>query len=65
VYLEKSIASDQTDAQSWYLLGRCYMSQQKYPKAYKAYQQAVYRDGRKPYFLVQHRCVVLSDQPIP
>ncbi|KAH0140000.1 TPR-like protein, partial [Aureobasidium melanogenum] len=25
-YLEKSVNSDQTDAQSWYLLGRCYMS---------------------------------------
>ncbi|KAJ6441992.1 transcriptional corepressor Cyc8 [Purpureocillium lavendulum] len=40
-YLEKS---------SWYLLGRCYMSQQKYPKAYEAYQQAVYRDGKNPTF---------------
>jgi len=26
------------------------MSQQKYPKAYDAYQQAVYRDGRNPTF---------------
>ena len=26
------------------------MSQQKYPKAYEAYQQAVYRDGRNPTF---------------
>jgi len=41
---------DNTDAQSWYLLGRCYMSQQKYSKAYEAYQQAVYRDGRNPTF---------------
>lgn len=65
-YLEKSVNSgktvkqvlhctrlhvaDQSDAQSWYLLGRCYMSQQKYPKAYEAYQQAVYRDGRNPTF---------------
>ncbi|KAF2839640.1 TPR-like protein [Patellaria atrata CBS 101060] len=49
-YLELSVASDQTDAQSWYLLGRCYMSQAKYPKAYEAYQQAVYRDGRNPTF---------------
>ena len=31
-------------------VGRCYMSQQKYPKAYEAYQQAVYRDGRNPTF---------------
>lgn len=42
--------TDQTDAQSWYLLGRCYMSQHKFPKAYEAYQQAVYRDGRNPTF---------------
>lgn len=49
-YLEKSVGADQQDAQSWYLLGRCYMSQQKYPKAYEAYQQAVYRDGRNPTF---------------
>ena len=42
--------SDTSDAQSWYLLGRCYISQQKYPKAYEAYQQAVYRDGRNPTF---------------
>ncbi|KAF2433081.1 TPR-like protein [Tothia fuscella] len=49
-YLEKSVSSDQNDAQSWYLLGRCYMAQQKYPKAYEAYQQAVYRDGRNPTF---------------
>ncbi|KAF2668304.1 TPR-like protein, partial [Microthyrium microscopicum] len=49
-YLEKSVASDQGDAQSWYLLGRCYMQQQKYPRAYEAYQQAVYRDGRNPTF---------------
>lgn len=26
------------------------MSQQKFPKAYEAYQQAVYRDGRNPTF---------------
>ncbi|EMR65542.1 putative transcriptional corepressor protein [Eutypa lata UCREL1] len=49
-YLEKSVTADGNDAQSWYLLGRCYMSQQKYPKAYEAYQQAVYRDGRNPTF---------------
>lgn len=49
-YLEKSVSADNSDAQSWYLLGRCYMSQQKYPKAYEAYQQAVYRDGRNPTF---------------
>ena len=50
VHNEANIFSDNTDAQSWYLLGRCYMSQQKYSKAYEAYQQAVYRDGRNPTF---------------
>lgn len=49
-FLEKSVSADNNDAQSWYLLGRCYMSQAKYPKAYEAYQQAVYRDGRNPTF---------------
>ncbi|KZO99611.1 TPR-like protein, partial [Calocera viscosa TUFC12733] len=38
------------DAQSWYLLGRAYMAAEKYNKAYEAYQQAVYRDGRNPTF---------------
>ena len=41
---------DPHDAQSWYLLGRAYMASQKYNKAYEAYQQAVYRDGRNPTF---------------
>ncbi|BFZ58184.1 glucose repression mediator protein [Savitreella phatthalungensis] len=49
-YLTKSLEADGSDAQSWYLLGRCYMAQQKYNKAYEAYQQAVYRDGRNPTF---------------
>lgn len=39
---------DPPDAQSWYLLGRAYMAGQKYNKAYEAFQQAVYRDGRNP-----------------
>lgn len=41
---------DPADSQSWYLLGRAYMAGQKYNKAYEAYQQAVYRDGRNPTF---------------
>ena len=44
--------ADASDAQSWYLLGRAYMTQQKYNKAYEAYQQAVYRDGRNPTFWI-------------
>jgi len=39
---------DPNDTQTYYLIGRCYMSQQKYNKAYEAYQQAVYRDNRNP-----------------
>ncbi|KAG5654344.1 hypothetical protein H0H81_004298 [Sphagnurus paluster] len=49
-YLTKSLEADPSDAQSWYLLGRAYMAGQKYNKAYEAYQQAVYRDGRNPTF---------------
>ncbi|KAG0321842.1 hypothetical protein BGZ99_003675 [Dissophora globulifera] len=49
-FLTRSIESDNTDAQSWYLMGRCYMAQQKYNKAYEAYQQAVYRDSKNPTF---------------
>lgn len=48
--LQLTVMPDNEDAQSWYLLGRCYMAQQKFPKAYEAYQQAVYRDGRNPTF---------------
>ncbi|KZV74782.1 TPR-like protein [Peniophora sp. CONT] len=49
-YLTKSLEADPGDAQSWYLLGRAFMAGQKYNKAYEAYQQAVYRDGRNPTF---------------
>ncbi|KAJ1340665.1 hypothetical protein BSLG_004759 [Batrachochytrium salamandrivorans] len=48
--LKQSLDSDPSDAQTWYLLGRCYMAQQKYNEAYDAYQQAVYRNGRNPTF---------------
>ncbi|KAK4516196.1 uncharacterized protein ATC70_011165 [Mucor velutinosus] len=48
--LTKSISADSADAQSWYLLGRCYMAEQNYTKAYESYQQAVYRDARNPIF---------------
>jgi len=45
VYLE-----DSNDPFSWYLLGRGYMTNGNYGKAYEAYQQAVYRDGKNPAF---------------
>jgi len=49
-FLTRSIEADPNDGQTWYLLGRCYMAQQKYRKAYDAYQQAVNRDNRNPTF---------------
>jgi tetratricopeptide (TPR) repeat protein len=44
VLLTRSIEADPNDPQTWYLLGRCHMAQQKYNKAYESYQQAVHRD---------------------
>ncbi|KAI8801638.1 hypothetical protein BJ742DRAFT_749407 [Cladochytrium replicatum] len=49
-YLLRSLETDRNDAQTYYLLGRCYMQQQKFNKAYEAYQNAVYRDDRNPTF---------------
>lgn len=48
--LLKAVELDAKDAFSWYLLGRCYVSQKLFTKAYEAFQQAVYRDGRHPAF---------------
>jgi len=49
-YLLRSIESDASVGQTWYYLGRCYMSQKKYKKAYDAYQQAVIRDVKNATF---------------
>lgn len=49
-YLIRSRDANPSDGQTWYILGRCYMSLEKYRKAYDAFQQAVYRDGRNPSF---------------
>eukprot|EP01006_Ploeotia_vitrea_P012736 TRINITY_DN33656_c0_g1_i1.p1 TRINITY_DN33656_c0_g1~~TRINITY_DN33656_c0_g1_i1.p1 ORF type:complete len:599 (-),score=89.95 TRINITY_DN33656_c0_g1_i1:1095-2891(-) len=49
-YLVRSKDVDQSDGQTWYLLGRCYMAKQEFRKAYDAYQQAVFRDGKNPTF---------------
>ncbi|KAH8836039.1 hypothetical protein DL96DRAFT_1442291, partial [Flagelloscypha sp. PMI_526] len=40
--------ADASDWKNWYYLGRLYIEGQKYNKAYEAYQQAVYREGRNP-----------------
>ncbi|ODV88656.1 hypothetical protein CANCADRAFT_29521, partial [Tortispora caseinolytica NRRL Y-17796] len=49
-YLHESLEADDQDAQSWYLLGRCYMAKQNYSKAYEAYQHAVFKEGKNPTF---------------
>lgn len=49
-FLNRSLKADSNDAQTWYLLGRCSMSEENYNKAYESYQQAVYRDARNPTF---------------
>jgi cytochrome c-type biogenesis protein CcmH/NrfG len=49
-YLMRSIEADQNDGQTWYLLGRCYMGQQQFQKAYDAYQRAVLKDSQNPTF---------------
>ena len=49
-FLNRATAIDNSDGQSWYILGRCHMAQRQYNKAYDAYQQAVYRDVKNPTF---------------
>lgn len=48
--LRLPLTLDANDPFSWYLLGRAYMTTQNFGKAYEAYQQAVYRDGKNPAF---------------
>jgi glucose repression mediator protein len=47
-YLQRSLDADDSDAQTWYLLGKCFMTKQNYRSAYDAYQHAVFRDGSNP-----------------
>eukprot|EP00301_Raphidiophrys_heterophryoidea_P022185 c6404_g1_i1.p1 GENE.c6404_g1_i1~~c6404_g1_i1.p1 ORF type:complete len:514 (+),score=102.65 c6404_g1_i1:41-1543(+) len=49
-YLVQSIQLDHTDGQAWHLLGRIYMSQQKFRRSYDAFQQAIYRDPNNAVF---------------
>lgn len=44
--LSQSLGSDPNDPQSWYLLGRAYVSAEEYNDAYEAYQQGLYRDSK-------------------
>lgn len=46
--LTQSLDSDPNDQKAWYMLGRAYMDAEEYNKAYEAYQQTVYRDGKNP-----------------
>ncbi|KAJ1922271.1 glucose repression mediator protein [Mycoemilia scoparia] len=47
--LSRAIEADNNESQAWYLLGRCYMLQKDYSKAYEAYQQAVRAIRIDPY----------------
>ena len=49
-YLQQSLEVDASDGQSWYLIGRCWMAENQYKKAYQAYQQAVCREPRNATF---------------
>lgn len=49
-YLSKSLEVDNSDAQTWYILGRCYMLLQKFTKSYESFHEAVVRDGSNPSF---------------
>lgn len=48
--LLRVVELDPTDAFSWYLVGRGYMTHKLYNKAYESYQHAVRRDSRNPSF---------------
>ena len=48
--LLKATEEDPSDALNWYYLGRLYLQLRQPTKAYDAYQQAVYRDGRNAAF---------------
>lgn len=72
-YLKMSIKADSSDDQTWYILGRCYMAQKKYRRAYDAYQQVpsswaplMFNSGcitrpAESYILVLYWCVVLPN----
>ncbi|PMD65589.1 TPR-like protein [Hyaloscypha bicolor E] len=45
-YLERAVALDKGNTQSWYLLGCSYLSRQFLFKAHEAFQQAIYRDQK-------------------
>ncbi|ODV97339.1 hypothetical protein PACTADRAFT_26057, partial [Pachysolen tannophilus NRRL Y-2460] len=49
-FLAQSLELDNTDAHTWYHLGRVYMSRGDYTSAYDSFQQAVNRDARNPTF---------------
>merc|ERR1711974_371834 len=49
-YLTKSIELDGNDGQTWYLLGRCYVHQKEFERAYEAYQKAISKDKNNPVF---------------
>eukprot|EP01129_Flabellula_baltica_P004059 TRINITY_DN1385_c0_g2_i2.p1 TRINITY_DN1385_c0_g2~~TRINITY_DN1385_c0_g2_i2.p1 ORF type:complete len:361 (-),score=61.46 TRINITY_DN1385_c0_g2_i2:219-1301(-) len=49
-YILQSVKSDPTQSISWYLLGRSYMKQQEFRKAYDSYFEAILRDNNNAIF---------------
>ncbi|KAI8069370.1 hypothetical protein BC940DRAFT_297568 [Gongronella butleri] len=49
-YFMRSLQADDKDPHTWYFLGRCYMIEKDYAKAYESYQKAVYLDANNPIF---------------
>ncbi|ORX86484.1 TPR-like protein, partial [Basidiobolus meristosporus CBS 931.73] len=47
-YLTRSLTADRADAQTWHLLGRCYMTKRNHNQAHEAYKQAVSLDEQSP-----------------
>jgi tetratricopeptide (TPR) repeat protein len=48
--LEQSLEADSEDSQTWYFLGRCYISRKSFMKSYECYKQAVQRNGNNPIY---------------
>ncbi|KAF8963665.1 hypothetical protein BDZ97DRAFT_987992 [Flammula alnicola] len=48
--LVQRLEIDPNNGDDWHQMGRTYMVGQNYSKAYEAYQQAVYRDGKNPIY---------------
>lgn len=48
--LQRAARCEETNAESYYLIGRIYMANNEFRVAYDNYQRAVHLDGKNPYF---------------